>query len=120
MSEEKHKPRIISRIALIIGIVTLLSWILMFPAGLWNHFYLSAIPLGSPDAGHEYYFIGQFLNAVAILSIFYFTIFWPLIITGFILSVVTLFIERNKNFRLLPLAFYIVIICAFAMGYVFD
>ncbi|KPL24566.1 MAG: hypothetical protein AMJ75_03450 [Phycisphaerae bacterium SM1_79] len=110
--KEKHKPRTISIMALIIGITTLLSWMLLFSVSLWCQLY--------PNAGHEFDFIGKFLSVVAFLSIFYLSILWPLIIIGFVLSLVTLFIERNKNFRLLPLALFIVIICALAMGYIFD
>ncbi|MHC4691234.1 MAG: hypothetical protein ACYS67_00740 [Planctomycetota bacterium] len=113
MSKEKIKeilkPEVVSRCALITGIVTFLSGLLMVPAILWINFY--------PDAGHEFDFIGMLLIGVAVLSIISIFRLWPLMVIGFLLSIVTLFIERNKYRRFLPFAFFIMGICFYAMYY---
>lgn len=121
MSEEegKEKPKVtrfISSMALVISIATFLLSLLIVPGILWITFY--------PEAGHDFDFIGMFLTAVAVLSIICMFRLWPIAVIGLVLSIVTLFIERNKYLRFLPLAFFIVGICfytiLFVSGYIYG
>jgi hypothetical protein len=115
MSEEEKKERpkahrIISIISLCIGIPIFLSGLSMVLAVLWFCII--------PGAGEDSDVTGMFLIIAAFLSFIYFWIFWPIPVIGLVLSIVTLFIERNMLLRLLPLAFSIVGICICAMFYV--
>jgi len=94
--------RIVSIIALVAGVATFGSGLLLCPAALWFTI--------SPIAGGDFDFIGVFLLVVCVLS---FCSFLPLAAIGLVLSIVTLFIERNKRLRLLPLAFVLAGICLF-------
>ena len=98
--------RIVSVIAFIVGIVTFLSGLALVPFTVW-----SAI---IPNAGGEFDIIGLLLCVVCVLSV---CSFLPLATIGLVLSIVTLFIERNKRLRLLPLAFVLAGICLFAACY---
>ncbi|MHC4692511.1 MAG: hypothetical protein ACYS67_07205 [Planctomycetota bacterium] len=108
MSEEeakvKRKPRTISIIALIVGITTFLNLLLCLPFFLWVVIFKEADP--------EYDFIGMLLG---ILSIFPGLALYPLIAISLVLSVVTLFIEREKSFRRLPLAFVLAVISLYGI-----
>jgi hypothetical protein len=111
--KEQHKAvRIISIIAPVAGFATFLSGLLLVPVTWWLAIY--------PDAGHDFDFIGMFLTVVAISSIIFSYYLWPIAVIGLVLSIVTLFLERNKYFRLLPLAFFTVGICFYAMFYALD
>jgi hypothetical protein len=107
--KEKYKPRVISRIALLLGIVTFFSGLLLVPFTLW----FALIP----DAGGDLDFIGMFFTFVAIPSIFSAHFILPIAAIGLVLSIVALFIERDISHRLLPLVFFIVGICFYAMCY---
>jgi hypothetical protein len=104
--KEKRKPRIISRIALFAGIATLLCSFMTFP---FAYFYSDA--LVSPDEPHDN-FIAYFFLIVAYLSLFF---LWPLFAISLILSIVTLFVERNERLRLLPLVLVLIGILPNAM-----
>jgi hypothetical protein len=112
MSEEERKKdipiayRIISIIALFVGIATFLSGLLFVLALLWNRII--------PGAGGDFVSLGMFLKLETFLSY----VFWPSAVIGLVLSIVTLFVERNLCFRLLPLAFIIVGICLYELVYV--
>ena len=103
--------RAVSVIALMIGIATFLSGLFFVPLILW----VSIIPF----AGQEGDVIMLILLVVAFLPILC-TYLWPIAAIGFVLSVVTLLIERNKYLRILPLAFIIVGGCFYAMFYALD
>ena len=93
--KEKRKPKAISRIALRAGIAMFLGGLLIFPfAYVYSH------ALVSPDEPHANFFAYFMLNVT--YPSFYFL--WPLFGISLILSIVTLFIERDKRLRLLPLA----------------
>jgi len=96
--------RTISITALIIGIAAFLNGLLCIPFALWCTFYT--------EAGHDFDFIGKFL---CVVSIFPFLIFYPLVAIGLVLSTLTLFIERQKLRRFLPLTFVLAVISLFAM-----
>jgi hypothetical protein len=111
--KEQHKAvRIISIIALIVGIATFLSGLLLVPFTLWFAIY--------PDAGHDLDLIGMLLTVVAVSSFCVSFFLWPIAAIGLVLSIVALLIERNIHLRLLPLAFFIVGICFYAMFYALD
>lgn len=116
MSEEEKKekcePRVISRFALLVGIATFLSGLLLVPATLW----FAIIP----EAGGDLDFIGMFFTLMAVIPILAIYSVWPIVAIGMVLSIVALFIERNIYYRLLPIAFYIVGICFYAMGYALE
>ena len=103
--KEKHKPRIISRIALLAGIVTFLFGLMLFP---FAFVYSSA--LVSPGELHHN-FRAYFLSTVA----YSYIILWPLFAISLILSIVTLFIERNERLRFLPLVLVLIGILPTAM-----
>jgi hypothetical protein len=65
----------------------------------------------------EGHVIWMLLYVVAFLLILCVICLWPIAPIGLVLSIVALFIERNKYLRLLPLAFFIVGICIYAMCY---
>ena len=95
--------RIVSIIALVVGVATFGIALLCVPAALWFTI--------SPIAGGDFDIIGLILLVVYVLS---FCSFLPPAAIGLVLSIVTLFIERNKCLRLLPLAFVLAGICLFA------
>jgi len=114
MSEEERKeqhkaPRIVSYIALVAGIATFLNGLLLVSITLWA----SIIP----GAGGDFDFIGLILIVVAVESIIFSYYLWPIAAIGLVLSIVALFIERNKYFRLLPLAFVLAGILLYAVCY---
>lgn len=94
MSEEekkvKHEPKFISLIALVAGIATLLCNLLIVP------FILCLVIEGFSIASGLMFLFAVAFGGTLLLAAF--------AIWGLILSVVTLFIERNIYFRLLPLA----------------
>ena len=91
--KEKRKPRVISRIALVAGFATFLCGLLIVPAAGLMAFNSSAFK----DEG--------ITRLIAVVAYYSFVSFWYIKISGLILSIVALFIERNKYYRLLPLAF---------------
>lgn len=95
MSEEK-RTIVIYRIALLAGIFTLSCSLMIFP---FAYFYSHT--LVSPDEPHANFFAYFMLHVI--YPSFYFL--WPLFGISLILSIVMLFIERDKRLRLLPLAF---------------
>lgn len=110
MSEEEKKEihkavRILSYIALIVGVATLLCGLLIVPAAG-----LGAI---NPTAFMSERF--DFLAGVAYYSGLLFRYIFTISGT---LSIVTLLIERNKYYRLLPLAFILIGVLLYLMCYV--
>ena len=89
--KEKHEPKFTSIIALVLGIATFLSGLLIVPFTLC--IVLDAFSIASGSMFLEVLAFG----ATVLLA--------PFAIWGLILSIVSLFIERNIYFRLLPLAF---------------
>ncbi len=116
MSEEKGKirhivTRIISITALVIGTSAFGSGLVVVLTALWHRII--------PGAGGDYDFIGLLLKDMVYLIIFCFGNFWrPIAIVGLVLSIVTLFIERNLILRLYPLGLLIVGLCILAAAYV--
>lgn len=108
--KEQRKARIISRIALLAGIVTFLFGIMLLPFAI---VYSSAlVSPGEPFINFRAYF----LSTVAYLSVLF---LWPLFAVSLILSIVTLFIERDKRLRLLPLTLVLIGILLNAMFIVY-
>ena len=113
MSEEKRKKerakscRIISIIALIAGIDTFLCGLMVFICGVWS--------IITPFAS-DFDFIAMFLVMVAL---FILIAFWPFFAIGLILSIVTLFMERDMRFRLLPLVLVLFGLLLYALCYTF-
>jgi len=104
--KEQHKAvRIISYIALIVGVATLLCGLLMVPATV-----LGAI---NPTAFMSERF--DWLTNIAYYSGLLFNYIFTISCT---LSIITLFIERNKYYRLLPLAFVLIGVLLYLMCYV--
>jgi hypothetical protein len=104
MSEEKEKIKhIVTRI---ISIITLVASITFVLSGLSAVLAARAVWIRKfSDAGVDFDYtidVGYFL-------LFCFWKFWPIIfVIGFVLPIVTVFIERNILLRLLPLMFFIV------------
>lgn len=108
--KEQHKAvRIISNIALIVGITTFLLGILLVPYTRLTVIYPSNVE-PKPDA------IWIFLIAAGLSSI---KSFWFFTIIGMILSVVTFNIERDTCRRVLPLAFVLIGFLIYAVCYSF-
>ncbi|NIP23700.1 MAG: hypothetical protein GWN67_23710 [Phycisphaerae bacterium] len=116
MSEEERgeckAARIVSITALVIGIATFLSGLLLVPATLW----FAIIP----GAGGDFDFIGMLLTVVDVSSFCVSFFLWPIAAIGLVLSIISLFIERDIHLRLLPLTFFIVGICFYTMFYSLD
>lgn len=109
MNEEEKKEtpkgyRIISIIALVLGIATSLCGLIVFIGTV-----RAAVTFPS-----DFDIIGMFLMFVAVVAL---CAFWPVFAIGLTLSIVTLFIEREMRFRLLPLAFVIVGACLISLSY---
>jgi hypothetical protein len=97
MSEEEKKDilityRIISIIALFIGIATFLSGLMLVPATLW----FAIIPPTEGDV------IGLLLSVLTFVPILCEIYLWPIAAIGLVLSIITLFTERNMYYRALP------------------
>ncbi len=90
--EEKQKPRIVSIIALIEGIATFVCGLFIVPFTLWFHMF--------PDPGIGIDVIWILLLGVALCSTL---LFVPLAIIGLVLSIITLFVERDIYLRAAPL-----------------
>lgn len=97
--KEKHKPRVISRLALLAGIVTFLFGIMLLPFAIVNSSAL--VSPGEPFMNFRAYF----LCTVVGLSLFF---LWPLAAISLILSIITLFIERNERLRVIPLVLVLI------------
>ena len=100
---EKRKPRTISHIALMYGIVAVLLGFLIVPYAFRDAIVYSDGP------GVEVIEIFLIVAMFAMIS------FWPTAVIGLVLSIVTLFIERKLLFRLLPLAFVVAGILLYAV-----
>ena len=99
--QEKHKPRTISCIALVVGVIAFVSGLMIVTYALFGAF------VSSSDV------IESFLrDAVKFANLS----FWFSFYIGLILSIVTLLFERNKYYRLLPLAFVLVGIGLYAVS----
>jgi len=104
--KETHKGvRIISYIALIVGVATLFCGLLMVPAAG-----LGAI---NPTA-----FMSERFDLLADVAYYSGLSFKYIFAISWTLSIVTLFIERNKYYRLLPLAFVLIGVFLYLMCYV--
>jgi len=102
MSEEEKKEipityRIISIIALFIGISTFLSGLLLVPAALWLAIF--------PFAGQEGDVIGLIFVVLTIVPSLCRAFLWPIAAIGLVLSIITLFTERDIYYRALPWTF---------------
>jgi len=99
MSEEERKEKqelsIVSILALGAGIATFLCSLLILPLFIWSAIVESPGALGA-------YGITIFLMVLAFFS---FILLLPSVAIGLPLSIITLLIERDMRFRLLPLAF---------------
>jgi hypothetical protein len=109
MSEEKinkHKSsRIISITALVIGIAAFMCGLLIVPA--------AGFMALNPSA-----FKGEGITRlIAVVAYYSLVSFWYITIPGLILSMVALFIERNKYYRFLPLPFVLIGILLYAVCY---
>lgn len=109
MSEEKRKekqePRFTSIIALVVGIAAFLSGLLIVPA--------AGLMVLNPSA-----FKGEGITRlIAVVAYYSLVSFWYITIPALILSLVVLFIERNKYYRLLPLAFVLIGFLLYAVCY---
>ncbi len=104
--KEKHKPRIISIIALVVGIATFLCGLLIVP------FTLCMVIVGP---GFAMDIILMLLFGLALFST---VLFVPLAIIGLILSIVTLFIERDIYLRAAPLTLVLFGILLYPVCYV--
>ena len=112
MSEEKkkeqNKPRTISRIALKVGLASFLCMLLMTPGFVWA----AIVPrygMSKVIDSIDYFFFG--------LTFFAGIFFMPLVAVGLVLSIITLFIERNLYVRLLPLVYVVVCIGLYFLYY---
>ena len=90
--KEKPKVRIVSIIALIVGIATFVCGLFIVPFTLWSHMF--------PNLGMGIDVIWILLLAVALCST---VLFVPIAIIGLVLSIVTLFIERDIYLQAVPL-----------------
>ena len=99
--------RIVSIIALVIGIATFLCGLMVFICGVWS----AITPFAS-----DFDFIGMLLVFVALILLI---VFWPFFAIGLILSIVTLFMERDMRFRLLPLVLVLFGLLLYALCYAF-
>ncbi|MHC4641534.1 MAG: hypothetical protein ACYS32_07805 [Planctomycetota bacterium] len=96
--KEIHKAaRIISRIALIAGVATFVSGLLVVPYAFCDA--LVSLPVRESD----YHLIVQYLISSATKPAFAF--FWLIAAISLNLSIAPLFIERDMRSRLLPLEF---------------
>lgn len=104
--KEQHKAvRIISHIALIAGFVTFLCGLLLVP--------VAGLMALNPSA-----FKGEGITRlIAVVAYYSLISFWYITIPGLLLSLVALFIERNKYYRLLPLAFILIGLLLYAVCY---
>jgi hypothetical protein len=112
MSEEEKKGKHIA--VRIISIITLVASITFVLSGLSAvHAARAGWIRKFSDAGVDF----DFTIDVGFFSLFYFWSYWPFIIViGFVLPIVTVFIERNILLRLLPLVFFIVGIFIYAVA----
>ncbi|MHC4642331.1 MAG: hypothetical protein ACYS32_11855 [Planctomycetota bacterium] len=102
--------RVVSAIALGAGITTLVTGLLALLIDLW--------PLVFPDSGSDSTLdiIGLFLLFLMIWAVIpLYCLIWIFIPVSLVLSIITLFIERNIYRRLLPLVFVLAGICLFIM-----
>jgi hypothetical protein len=90
--------KVVSIIALVIGVVTFSIEFLCIPGTVWYRIF---------PGFNEFHLIEEFLGLMAMVRILYFYYLWPLIAIGLVLSIVALFIERDKCLRLLPLLFFL-------------
>lgn len=107
MSEEKRKvkhiaARIISHLSFVVSIVAFVFGSLIIPFALGSSFL-------SPGLSSD--FISGLLITVAL---FLMVLFVPTFIIGLILSIVTLFIERDLYFRVRPFILVMAIILIFS------
>ena len=105
--KEKFKPGIISIIALLVGFATFLSGFWRVREVLWFVVY--------PDTGQGFGCIDQLLILAASLPFPLFLLLFP---AGLVLSIIALFKEQNKYYRLLPLAFVLAGAFLFWLGYI--
>jgi len=96
--------KVISLIAVVLGIATFFDAFMCFLAGV----YLTFRPFGDFD------FIGQFLVIVALCGWF---LFWPLAAGGLVLSTVALFAAPNKRLALAGLLSVLLGVCLFLASY---
>lgn len=102
MSEEeqgKHKPRIISYIALIVGVATFLCGLLIAPFADW---------IALKSNGDTY------VHAALLIPFLSKVLFLPIVGIGLALSIVTLIIEQHERLRQLPWMFVLVGILIYA------
>ncbi|KPJ92681.1 MAG: hypothetical protein AMJ53_08870 [Gammaproteobacteria bacterium SG8_11] len=99
MSEEKRKIkhiviRIISITALYISVATFLRGFMLVPFTLWMTIFPFPDQQGDP--------IVIILTVMCYVSFLCMIYLWPIAIIGLVLSIITLFTERNIYYRALP------------------
>lgn len=123
MSEEKRNTelydnhqfsdarRIVTFLAFVASGATFLSSLLILPLAEW---FATVESPGAPG--------GIDIITLCFLGLAYYPMmyFWYFAIAGLVLSIVTIFIERDESFRWLPMAFVLVGLLLYALSYALE